>query len=320
MQKDDRIFVAGHRGLVGRAVIRRLRTENYSNVHTVDKHQLDLLDGEAVREYFLRQKFPHVIIAAARVGGVQFNISNPTKLGYENGMIALNVLDACHRADVERVMFLGSSCIYPRSCPQPMKEEYLLTGPLEPTNEMYALSKILGLKMIEAYRAEFGRRWISCQPCNLYGPFDDFDPTNSHFVAALIRKVHEAKTTRKLQVECWGTGNARRELLYVDDVADAIVFLMKNYDGSFVNVGSGFDHTIREVTEFVAEIVGFDGAIVWQPDKPEGMPRKLLDVSRMNALGWKPRTDLKAGLAKTYKWWLDQGGSDEVLACPQLVG
>jgi len=320
MDRQDRIFVAGHLGMLGRAVVRSLRHEGFSNVVTATKNELNLLDQSAVHSYFRQGEFQHVIIAAARVGGIQFNIDNPVTLGHENGMITLNLLDACHRTGVERVMFPGSSCIYPRACRQPMQEDDLLSGPLEPTNEMYALAKIFGLRMIDAYRKQFGHRWVSCQPCNLYGPFDSFDPKNSHFIAALMRKLHTARIQKTGRVECWGTGNARREVLHVDDAASAMLFLMKEYDGPFVNVGCGVDHSIREMTEMIADVVGFDGQLEWNADRPEGMPRKLLDTSRITELGWAPQIELKTGLKQTYNWWLQNGGCNEISVSNRLVG
>lgn len=293
--------------MVGRAVIRRFMADGFTNVFTATRSELDLLNQQAVREYIQAGQFQHVVIAAARVGGILLNMNEPVQQGYENGMIMLNLLDACHHSDVERVMFLGSSCIYPRECRQPMLEEDLLTGSLEPTNELYAVAKIFGLRMVDAYRAQFDRRWISCQPCNLYGPFDNFDPQSSHFLPALIRKLHLARVQGDTSVECWGTGSVRREVLHVDDLADSIVFLMNRYDGPFVNVGSGVEHTIRELTELVADVVGYDGEFAWNPERPEGMPRKLLDVSKISSLGWKPRIELRDGIRATYDWWLQSG-------------
>lgn len=320
MQPGDSIFVAGHNGMVGRAITRRLQRDGFTRVTTADKSALDLLNQADVSSFIQPGRFDHVIIAAARVGGIQFNINHPATIGYQNGQIALNLLEACHRADVERVMFLGSSCIYPRECRQPMREEDLLTGPLEPTNELYALAKVFGMRLVDAYQKEFGRNWISCQPCNLYGPYDNFSPENSHFIAAMIRRFYHARLSGQRTIECWGTGNARREVLHVDDVADAILLLADRYKGSFLNVGAGEDHSIREYAELIADVTGYDGRIEWDTEKPEGMPQKLLDSSGIQELGWSSQTSLKTGIQQTFHWWLENGAEDEIPTGRRLVG
>jgi GDP-L-fucose synthase len=299
-----RIWVAGHRGMVGSAILRRLATEDVE-VLTVGRNEVDLREQAAVRTWVERAKPDVIILAAAKVGGILANDSYPADFLYENLVIETNVVHAAHQADVERLVFLGSSCIYPKFAPQPIKEEALLTGPLEPTNEWYAIAKIAGIKLCQAYRKQFGRRYISVMPCNLYGQNDNFDLATSHVLPALIRKFHDAKETGEREVVVWGTGTPLREFLYVDDLADAVVFLMDNYDGDEpINCGAGADVTIRQLAEVIGRVVGFEGSLVFDPSKPDGTPRKLMDSSRLAALGWRPRTSLEAGIAEVYRWFV----------------
>jgi len=308
MDRGSRIYVAGHRGLVGSALVRRLQAEGFGEVITRDREELDLTDQRAVEDFFARERPEYVFLAAARVGGILANSRYPADFIRENLLIQTHVIDAAYRYGVKKLLFLGSSCIYPKHAPQPMKEEYLLTGPLEPTNEAYAVAKIAGLKMVEYYRRQYGFNGISLMPTNLYGPGDRFDPEQSHVIPALLRRFHEAKERGDGEVVVWGTGTPRREFLYVDDLADAAVFLMGRYDEEmWINVGVGEDITIQELAEMVKEIVGFRGRIVYDPSKPDGTPRKLLDVSRLFALGWRPRVSLREGLERTYRWYLEQG-------------
>ena len=308
MDRGSRIYVAGHRGLVGSALVRRLQAEGFGEVITRDREELDLTDQRAVEDFFARERPEYVFLAAARVGGILANSRYPADFIRENLLIQTHVIDAAYRYGVKKLLFLGSSCIYPKHAPQPMKEEYLLTGPLEPTNEAYAVAKIAGLKMVEYYRRQYGFNGISLMPTNLYGPGDRFDPEQSHVIPALLRRFHEAKERGDGEVVVWGTGTPRREFLYVDDLADAAVFLMGRYDEEmWINVGVGEDITIQELAEMVKEIVGFRGRIVYDPSKPDGTPRKLLDVSRLFALGWRPRVSLREGLERTYRWYLERG-------------
>lgn len=298
-----KIYIAGHTGLVGSALVRYCESNGINWVGR--RHlELDLLDRTEVFRYVAKERPSHVVIAAAKVGGIVANDSAPVEFLSENIRIAANVIDACHAADIERVLFLGSSCIYPRLAPQPIREEYLLTGPLEPTNESYALAKISGLKLIQAYRRQYGRRWISAMPTNLYGPGDNFDLTSSHVLPATIRKFHESKVKGDESVVMWGSGTPMREFLHVDDLAEACMFLLNEYDDeTCINVGTGTDITINELAQTVKRIVGFDGEIVWDESKPDGMPRKLLDVSRIRAIGWKHRYELESGIAQVYDWY-----------------
>lgn len=298
-----KVYIAGHSGLVGSALVRYCESNGIEWVGR--RHQdLDLLDRTAVYRFVTEEKPSHVVIAAAKVGGIIANDSAPVEFLSENIRIAANVIDACHAANIERVLFLGSSCIYPRMAPQPIREEYLLTGPLEPTNESYALAKISGLKLIQAYRRQYSRSWISAMPTNLYGPGDNFDLTSSHVLPATIRKFHEAKTSGSGSVVMWGSGTPMREFLHVDDLAEACMFLLRTYDQeTCINIGTGTDITIRELAETVSQIVGFEGEIVWDTSKPDGMPRKLLDVSRIHALGWKHKYDLETGISQVYEWY-----------------
>lgn len=303
--KGKRVFVAGHRGLVGSALVRRLALED-CEVVTAPREALDLRRQAEVEAWMADARPQAIFLAAARVGGIHANDSFPAQFLYDNLMIAGNVIEAARRADVEKLLFLGSSCIYPRLAPQPMAEEALLTGPLEPTNEWYAIAKIAGLKLAEACRVQYGCDFISAMPTNLYGPGDNFDLETSHVLPALIRKAHEAKRRGEAALVIWGSGAPRREFLHVDDCADALVFLMQRYsDLAHVNVGVGEDVTIRALAELVAGAVGFAGEIVCDATKPDGAPRKLLDVSRLTALGWRPSIGLEAGIADTYRWFLD---------------
>ncbi|MCL1939093.1 MAG: GDP-L-fucose synthase [Desulfovibrionaceae bacterium] len=304
MQPDSRIYVAGHRGLVGGAIVRALQARGFSNLVLRTHAELDLCDQQAVSAFFAAEKPAYVFLAAARVGGIHANDSYPADFIRDNLLIQNNVIDAAHKYDCKKLLFLGSSCIYPKLCPQPIKEEYLLTGPLEPTNEWYAIAKIAGIKMCQAYRKQYGFDAISAMPTNLYGPGDNFHPENSHVLPALIRRFHEAKLSGAPTVSIWGTGTPRREFLYVDDLADALIFLMQNYSESpHINVGCGQDITILELARLVADMVGYAGSIETDLSKPDGTPQKLLDVSRINALGWKARTDLRGGIARAYAWY-----------------
>jgi GDP-L-fucose synthase len=299
---SSRIFVSGHRGMVGSALVRRLQASGYTNVITRSRSELDLLDQHAVRAFLAEQKPDYIFIAAARVGGIQANNTHRADFIYQNLMIEANLIHGAHLAGVQRLMFLGSSCIYPRDCPQPIKEDYLLTGPLEPTNEPYAIAKIAGIKLAESYNRQHSRQYVSVMPTNLYGPNDNYDLANSHVLPALLRKAHEAKLRGDAEYVVWGTGRPMREFLYVDDLADACVHLMqRGYDGPLVNMGTGTDVTIRELAETVMQVVGFDGRIVFDDSKPDGTPRKLLDVSRLAELGWTAKTALRDGIRMAYE-------------------
>jgi GDP-L-fucose synthase len=305
----SRIYVAGHRGLVGAAIVRALHRMGRTNLVLRTHSELDLTDQAAVRRFFDAERPQVVILAAARVGGIFANNSRPALFIRENLLIQDNVIDAAQRSGVAKFVFLGSSCIYPKLAPQPIKEDYLLTGPLEPTNEWYAIAKIAGIKMCQAYRREFGFNAISLMPTNLYGPGDNFDPQNSHVLPALIRRFHDAKVRGDAGVTVWGTGEPRREFLYVDDLADATLFLLESYDGEpIVNIGWGEDVTIRELAEIVSAQVGYGGRLIFDPTKPDGTPRKLLDTSRLSALGWRPRVTLRDGIALTYDWFRENSG------------
>ena len=305
MKKDARIYVAGHRGMVGSALVRRLRAGGYSRLILRTHGELDLLEQAAVREFMRQERPDYIFIAAARVGGIHANNTLRADFLYENLAIETNLIRAAHDADVERLMFLGSSCIYPRDCAQPIKEEYLLTGPLEQTNEPYAIAKIAGLKLCEAFNVQYGRQYVSAMPTNLYGPEDNYDLEKSHVVPALIRKAHEAKLRGDDEIVVWGSGAPRREFLYVDDLADACVFLMERGDTeeatpALINIGTGTDLTIAELVALVMDVVGFRGRIVHDFTKPDGTPQKLLDVGRLAALGWRARTSLRDGIARAY--------------------
>jgi len=317
MDKNSKIYIAGIYGMVGSAIKRRLQSEGYINIIGHTSKELDLTDQDAVNSFMLSERPEYVFLAAAKVGGIYANNTYPADFIYRNLMVECNVIHSAYKSGVKKLLFLGSSCIYPKYAPQPMKEEYLLSGKLEPTNEPYALAKIAGIKLCEAYNRQHGTDFISCMPTNLYGTNDNYDPMNSHVIPALIRRFHEAKIKIKAEAEdkvyqsqpdiysqpvvIWGTGTPRREFLYVDDLADACVYLMKHYSGSeTINVGSGSEVTIRELTEIIKEVTGFEGDIVFDSSKPDGTPRKLLDTSRLNALGWEARTGLKEGLKLAY--------------------
>ncbi len=305
MDQTSRIYVAGHTGLVGSAICRRLRSGNYPHLVTRTRDELDLLDQNAVDCFFASERPEYVFLAAAKVGGILANAAYPAEFLRDNLLIEVNVIDAAYRHGAKKLEFLGSSCIYPKFAPQPIREDSLLTSALEPTNEAYAIAKIAGLKMAQAYREQYGFPSISLMPTNLYGPNDNFDPASSHVVPALIRRFHEAAQRNAAEVVIWGTGTVRRELMHVDDLADACVFLMENYDApEIVNLGTGEDITIRELAEMIAEITGYRGIIKQDTSKPDGTPRKLLDVSRLNALGWRARVSLREGLRQTYQWFV----------------
>ena len=305
MNTSEKIYVAGHNGLVGSAIMRSLHRSNFTNLLGKTHEELDLVDQIAVNAFFEKERPDYVFLAAAKVGGIHANSTYPAEFIYSNLEIQNNIIDAAYRHGTKKLMFLGSSCIYPKLCPQPIKEEYLLTGPLEPTNEWYAIAKIAGIKMCQAYRKQYGFSAISVMPTNLYGPGDNYHPENSHVIPALIRRFHEAKIANAPEVVIWGTGTPLREFLYVDDLADATVFLMQNYDGfEHVNVGCGKDCTILEMATLVAETVGFTGKITTDPAKPDGTPRKLLDIGKIKALGWEPKITLRDGLVKAYDWFV----------------
>jgi GDP-L-fucose synthase len=299
--KNARIYVAGHRGMVGSALVRNLQSKGYINIVTRTRSELDLLDQEAVRAFLKSEQLAYVFLAAAKVGGIHANNTYRADFIYQNLVVETNIIHGAYLAGIERLCFLGSSCIYPRDCPQPIKEEYLLTGPLEPTNEPYAIAKIAGIKLCESYNRQYGTQYVSVMPTNLYGPNDNYDLSSSHVVPALIRKAHEAKVRGDNELVVWGSGKPMREFLYVDDMADACVFLMESDigDGLF-NVGTGKDVTIRELAETVMSIVGFEGKVVFDTSKPDGTPRKLLNVDRLRQLGWQAQTSLREGIAKAY--------------------
>ena len=308
MEKESKIYVAGHHGLVGSALKRKLESKGYTNLIFRTHKELDLTNQQAVNEFFEQENPEYVFLAAARVGGILANSIYPAEFIYENIMIESNIIHASYKYGVKKLLFLGSSCIYPKLAPQPLKEEYLLTGPLEETNEAYAVAKIAGIKLCKHYNEQYGTNFISVMPTNLYGPNDNFDLETSHVMPALIRKFHEAKVNNQPEVVVWGTGKPRREFMHVDDMADACVYLMENYNysdiGEFVNIGVGKDITIKELVELIKEIVGFEGGIKYDTSKPDGTPRKLMDVSRLNSLGWEARIPLKDGIKETYEWFI----------------
>lgn len=307
MKKQSKIFVAGHRGLVGSALCRRLRNDGYADVITRSRAQLDLRDRAKVAQFFEAERPEYIFLAAAKVGGILANSRYPADFLRDNLDIQTNVIDLAYRYGVEKLQFLGSSCIYPKFSAQPIKEEYLLTGALESTNEWYAIAKIAGIKMVQAYRKQYGFSAISVMPTNLYGPGDNFDLENSHVLPALIRKFHEAKISGSREVVIWGTGKPRREFLHVDDLAEACVFLMEHYnDDEIINVGVGKDIAIHELAELIRGIVNFHGELVFDRSRPDGTPRKLLDVSKINGLGWEAKIGFKTGLASTYEWYVEQ--------------
>ena len=308
IDRNAKIFIAGHRGLVGSAIMRRLQAGGYGNLVTRNRTELDLSNQQAAQQFYAAEKPDYVFIAAAKVGGIHANNTYPADFIYHNLMIECNLIHGAYQHGVKKLLFLGSTCIYPKLAPQPMKEEHLLTGVLEPTNEPYAIAKIAGIKMCSAYNRQYGTNFISVMPTNLYGPNDNYHPQDSHVLPALIRRMHEAKARGDKQVTVWGTGNARREFLASDDMADACVFLMEKYDakalGEFINIGAGDDMTIRAVVEVVAKVVGYTGAAVFDTSKPDGAPRKLVDSARLTALGWKPKIALEEGLRAAYQDFL----------------
>jgi GDP-L-fucose synthase len=305
LKKSEKIFVAGHRGMVGSAVVRRLEAQGFTNLLKPDRSQLDLMDDAAVLPFFLEERPVIVILAAARVGGIKANNDYPVEFLLDNLRIQNNLIRSAYQSGVRKLLFLGSSCIYPKFAPQPIPESALLTGPLEPTNEAYAVAKIAGIKLCQAYAREYSANFISVMPTNLYGPNDNFDLETSHVLAALLRRAHDAKTRKEKQLIVWGTGTPRREFLHVDDLASACLLLLEKYDSpEIINIGFGKDVTIRELAELICDVVGFDGELVWDKTKPDGTPRKLLDVTRIRALGWQPTISLRQGIAETYDWFL----------------
>jgi GDP-L-fucose synthase len=305
MDKSEKIFVAGHRGLVGSAIIRRLECEGFNNLLKRDRSELDLADEGAVRNFFAQENPAIVILAAARVAGIKANNDFPVEFLLDNLRIQNNIIHASHEAGVRKLLFLGSSCIYPKFAPQPIPETALLAGPLEPTNEAYAIAKIAGIKLCQAFSREYGANFISAMPTNLYGPNDNFDLETSHVLAALLRKAHEAKTRKERKLIVWGSGKPRREFLHVDDLASACLFLLEKYDSpEIVNIGWGEDISIRELAELICDVVGFDGELAWDSTKPNGTPRKLLDITKLRSLGWQPAIPLRDGIAQTYDWFL----------------
>jgi len=305
VEKQARIYVAGHRGMVGSAIVRKLEADGHDHIITRTSSELDLRNQEAVASFFDTERPDYVFLAAAKVGGILANNIYRAEFLYDNLMIETNIIHNAHKAGVTKLLFLGSSCIYPKMAEQPLKEEYLLSGFLEPTNEPYAIAKIAGIKLCEAYRSQYGANFISAMPTNLYGPNDNYNLQGSHVLPALIRKFHEAKINNEPTVEVWGTGSPRREFLHADDLAEACVFLMNSYDGElFVNIGTGEDVTIRELAELVQKTVGYEGELRWDTSKPDGTPRKLMDVSRLHNLGWKHTTELSDGIERTYQDFL----------------
>ena len=305
ISKNSKLYIAGHKGLVGSRIFEKYKKEGYKNLLTRTKEELDLRDQGAVEQFFKKEKPEFVILAAAKVGGIMANMTHQADFLYDNLAIQNNVIWYSHVHEVKKLMFLGSSCIYPRECPQPMKEEYFMTGPVEPTNEGYAIAKIAGLKLCEKINNQYKNNFISIMPCNVYGVGEKFDLQNSHVLAALIQKMVTAKEENVKSVEVWGTGEPRREFMYVDDLADAAFFLMERYDDpQFINVGTGVDYSIREYAEVIKKLVGFKGKLVFNTSKPDGMPRKLLDITRLFGMGWKPKVSLEEGLRKTLDWWL----------------
>src|SRR6266487_2026248 len=305
MKQNDKIYVAGHSGLVGGALVRLLKARGFNNLITRSRAEVDLRDERAVRNLFAEERPDLAVLAAAKVGGIKANIDAPVEFLIENLQIQNNVIHAAHEAGARKLLFLGSSCIYPKFAPQPIPESALLSGPLEPTNEAYAIAKIAGIKLCQAYSREYGANFISAMPTNLYGPNDNFDLETSHVLAALLRKAHEAKIRKAHELVVWGSGKPRREFLHVDDLASACLFLLEKYDSpEIINVGCGEDISIRELAELICDVVGFDGELSWDKTKPDGTPRKLLDVSKLRALGWTPTIPLRDGVAQTYDWFL----------------
>ncbi|MGD8617512.1 MAG: GDP-L-fucose synthase [Gammaproteobacteria bacterium] len=308
MNRDDRIYVAGHRGLVGSAIVRRLQSEGFDNLVLRTSRELDLREQAAVRAFFWEARPDYVILAAAKVGGILANDSYPAEFIYDNLMMEANVIHASYESGVKKLLALGSTCIYPKMAPQPLKEEYLLNGPLEPTNEWYAVAKIAGIKLCQAYQRQYGCRFIAAMPTNLYGPGDNFDLQSSHVLPALIRKFHEAKMNGRAAVTLWGSGTPLREFLHVDDLADACLFLLRNYESpEIINIGVGKDVSIAELAELVRDVVGFTGKIEYDGSKPDGTPQKLVDVGKIKVLGWRAKIGLREGVESTYQWFLDNG-------------
>jgi len=304
MHTNDKIFVAGHKGLVGSAIVRSLREQGYRNLLLVKSEDLDLRDEGTTLKFFKETKPDYVFLAAAKCGGIKDNIEHPVQFLQDNLKIQSSVISASHKTDVKKLMFLGSACIYPKQCEQPIKEEYLLSGYLEPTNEAYSLAKIAGIKLCQAYNKQYGTNFISVQPSNVYGPKDNFHPETSHVIPGLIRRFHEAKVSGKERIECWGSGSARREFIYVEDLADALIFLMNHYDDSeIINVGVGRDVSIKELVAHIVDVVGYEGEVGWDTSKPEGMKQRLLDTTKLTNLGWKPQTSLDNGLFLTYEYF-----------------
>ncbi len=315
MEKNSRIYVAGHTGLVGSALVRCLRARGFHNLILRSHEKLELISAEEVNAFFAQERPQYVCFAAAKVGGILANSIYPAEFIHQNLAVQLNVIDAAHRFETKKLLFLGSSCIYPKLAPQPIKEEYLLSGPLEPTNEWYAIAKIAGIKLCQAYWKQYGFRAISLMPTNLYGPQDNYDLQNSHVLPALIRKIHEARAEGRDEVVIWGTGRPRREFLHVDDLASAAVFLMQNYDEpEIVNVGAGEDIAIADLATLIARVVGYQGRFVFDSSKPDGTPRKLLDVTRLHALGWRHSIPLEAGIRMSYAWFLEKCAHAKVTA------
>ena len=305
ISKSEKIFVAGHRGMVGSALVRRLEAEGFKNLLTRDRSKLDLASESAVAKFFAEERPTIVIVAAAKVGGIKANNDFPAEFLLDNLLIQNNVIRYAYESGVRKLLFLGSSCIYPKFAPQPIPETSLLDGPLEPTNEAYAIAKIAGIKLCQAYNREYGANFISAMPTNLYGPNDNFDLETSHVLPALLRKAHEAKTRKDKKLIVWGTGKPRREFLHVDDLASACLLLLEKYDSpEIINVGCGEDVSIRELAELICDVVGFNGELAWDTSKPDGTPRKLLDVTKLRELGWKPAITLRNGVASTYEWFL----------------
>jgi GDP-L-fucose synthase len=320
LDRDAKVFVAGHRGLVGSAIVRRLEAEGFTDVVTAARDQLDLRDQAAVNYWFRDHRPDHVFLVAGKVGGIMANSTRPAEFLYDNMMIHATVVQAAHEHDVKKLLYLGSACVYPRDTPQPIREDQLLTGPLEPTNEGYALAKISGMRLCESYRRQYGCDFISAMPTNLYGPGDNFDLQGSHVMPALMRKAHEAKLAGIDRLEVWGSGNPTREFLHVDDLADACLFLMDTYDDEgHINVGTGVDTSIRQLAETVRDVVHPDAELVFDASKPDGMPRRVLDVSRIEGLGWKARTPLLEGVQSTYAWFLEHVDELRGLESPALA-
>lgn len=306
MEKNERIFIAGHEGMTGSAILHRLKENGFTKLVVRTSSELDLTDQKMVFDFFMDEKPDYVFLTAAKVGGILANSRYPAEFIYSNIQSQTNIMHSAWKSGVKKLLFLGSSCVYPKGCPQPMKEEYLLTGKLESTSEPYAIAKITGIKMCQSYNLQYGTNYISVIPADLYGPHDDFDPETSHVLPALIRKMHKAKTSNQPEVIIWGTGSPRRESLHADDLAEACLFLMKDYDESeIINVGSGKDLSIRELALLIREVVGLKGEVVFNESKPDGAPRKLLDISKITKLGWSPKISLERGIRQTYQWYED---------------